>query len=74
MYTADTRLSRIEENLYFLEQRLEALDSALCGQQIQLDSLEKQLTDALRLLRQLREKLEESPENSLPPHFMPERY
>ena len=57
-----------------LEQRLKELDAALTAQQSQLDTLEKELADALAVIRLLREKLAEQPDNSLPPHFMPERY
>ncbi|MBQ3058946.1 MAG: SlyX family protein [Desulfovibrio sp.] len=74
MHDNDMRLTRLEEAQFFQEQRLEALDAALLQQQTQLDRVEKQLEHALRLLQLLREKLEEDPENSLPPHFMPERY
>ena len=43
-------------------------------QQTQLDKVERDLADALAVIRLLREKLAEQPENTLPPHFMPERY
>ena len=76
MRDIEERLARLEESQFFQEERLKTLDSALTSQQGQLDRLETQLADAISLLRLLRDRLDESskPENSLPPHFMPERY
>ncbi|WP_298033477.1 SlyX family protein [uncultured Desulfovibrio sp.] len=68
------RLTRLEELNFFQEQRLKELDVALLTQQSQLDTLEKKVADALAVIRLLQEKLSEQPDNSLPPHFMPERY
>lgn len=76
MRDIEERLARLEEGQFFQEERLRELDAALVSQQAQLDRLEAQLADAVNLLRLLRDRLDESnkPENSLPPHFMPERY
>ncbi|MDO5483393.1 MAG: SlyX family protein [Desulfovibrionaceae bacterium] len=74
MRDTEERLARLEEAHYFQENRLEALNAALTAQQEQLDRMEKQLSETRMLVRLLREKLDEDPENSLPPHFMPERY
>ena len=76
MRDIEERLARLEEGQFFQEERLTALDSALAAQQGQLDRLEASLADAASLLRLLRDRLDEAnkPENSLPPHFMPERY
>ena len=70
----EQRLTRLEELNFFQEQRLKELDAARTAQQSQLDTVEKELADALAVIRLLREKLSEQPDNSLPPHFMPERY
>ena len=96
MADLEQRLTSLEETSFFQEQRLKELDAALTAQQSQLDTLEKELADALAVIRLLadadmkcsqaeladalavirllREKLAEQPDNSLPPHFMPERY
>lgn len=74
MRDTEGRLSRLEEELFFQESRLEALNTALTAQQAQLDKVESQLAEAVILLRILREKLEDGGDNALPPHFMPERY
>lgn len=68
------RLIRLEENAFFQEERLKALDAALTDQQRQLDALERQLAQLRAITRALRDKLADSPEDALPPHFMPERY
>lgn len=70
----EQRLTRLEELNFFQEERLKELDAALTIQQDQLDKVEQQLADALALIRLLREKLTDQPDDSLPPHFMPERY
>ena len=70
----DDRLTRLEELTFFQEERLKALDAALTIQQKQLDKLEKDFADATSVIRLLREKLGDQPENSLPPHSMPERW
>ncbi|MBD5558459.1 MAG: SlyX family protein [Desulfovibrio sp.] len=68
------RLARLEETAFFQEERLKELDSALTAQQAQLDAMERQLADLRHLARSLRDKLADAPENTLPPHSMPERY
>ena len=70
----DDRMTRLEELTFFQEERLKALDTALTIQQNQLDKLEKDFADATSVIRQLREKVGDQPENSLPPHSMPERW
>ena len=70
----EQRLARLEELSFFLEEQLRQLNAALTAQQTQLDKVERDLADALAVIRLLREKLAEQPENTLPPHFMPERY
>jgi len=70
----DDRLTRLEELTFFQEERIKALDAALTAQQLQLDKLEQDFSDATSMIRLLREKLGDQPENSLPPHSMPERW
>lgn len=70
----DARVTRLEELTFFQEERLRALDAALTAQQLQLDKLEHDMAKAVNVIRALREKLEQQPDNALPPHFMPERW
>ena len=70
----DARVTKLEELTFFQEERLRALDAALTAQQLQMDRLEHDLAKASVLIRALREKLEQQPDNALPPHFMPERW
>lgn len=74
MPDAEVRLTRLEELSFFQEEQLKELNAALTAQQAQLDRLEQQLSDALAIIRLLRDKLADQPENAPPPHFMPERY
>lgn len=68
------RLTRLEELTFFQEEKLKELDTALTAQQKQLDKLEKDFADATSVIRQLREKMGDQPEITLPPHSMPERW
>lgn len=70
----DDRLTRLEELTFFQEERIRQLDAALTAQQMQLDKLEQDFSDATSVIRMLREKLGDQPENTLPPHSMPERW
>ena len=70
----EDRLTRREELTFFQEERLKSLDAALTAQQRQIDKLEKDFADASSVIRLLREKLGDQPENTLPPHSMPERW
>lgn len=70
----DDRLTRLEELTFFQEERIRQLDAALTAQQMQLDKLEQAFSDATSVIRILREKLGDQPENTLPPHSMPERW
>lgn len=71
----EDRLTRLEELTFFQEERIEKLDAALTAQQTQLDAVERELADARLVIRSLlRDKLAQQPENTLPPHFMPERW
>ena len=70
----EDRLARLEELTFFQEERLKSLDAALTAQQRQIDKLEKDFADATSVIRLLREKLGDQPENTLPPHSMPERW
>ena len=70
----EDKLTRLEELTFFQEERLKSLDAALTAQQRQIDKLEKDFADATSVIRLLREKLGDQPENTLPPHSMPERW
>ena len=70
----EDRLTRLEELTFFQEERLKSLDAALTAQQRQIDKLEKDFAEASSVIRLLREKLGDQPENTLPPHSMPERW
>ena len=70
----EDRLTRLDELTFFQEEKLKELDTALTAQQKQLDKLEKDFADATSVIRQLREKMGDQPEITLPPHSMPERW
>ena len=70
----EDRLTRLEELTFFQEERIEKLDAALTAKQMQLDNVEQELASARTVIRALRDKLSQQPENSLPPHSMPERW
>ncbi|CAK7003713.1 MAG: Protein SlyX [Desulfovibrio sp.] len=70
----EDRLTRLEELTFFQEERIAKLDAALTAQQTQLDAVERELANARLVIRSLRDKVAQQPENTLPPHFMPERW
>ena len=70
----EDRLTRLEELTFFQEERIEKLGAALAAQQTQLDAVERELADARLVIRALRDKMAQQPENTQPPHFMPERW
>ncbi|MBO4300051.1 MAG: SlyX family protein [Desulfovibrio sp.] len=74
MRDSNARLDRLEELTFFQEERIAALDTALAAQQRQLDKVERELAMALASIRRLRDQLRDVPENTLPPHYMPERW
>ncbi|MCB6313934.1 SlyX family protein, partial [Gordonibacter pamelaeae] len=47
----DDRLTRLEELTFFQEERIKALDAALTAQQLQLDKLEQDFSDATSVIR-----------------------
>lgn len=57
----EQRLARLEELSFFQEEQLRQLNAALTAQQTQLDKVERDLADALAVIRLLREKLAEQP-------------
>lgn len=61
MADAEERLARLEEQAFFQEERLNALDVALTDQQRQMDQMARDLADALAAVRLLRDKLEQGP-------------
>ena len=73
--TAEEHIARLEELSYFQEKLLTQLNEALTIQQKQLDGMEKRLNDMEASLSILLDNLERhTTVNTLPPHFMPERY
>ncbi|WP_418764669.1 SlyX family protein [Mailhella sp.] len=72
--TTEERIARLEELAYFQETLLSQLNDALTGQQKQLDALEKRLEDLESNVTALLDASQEGPANTLPPHYMPERY
>ena len=53
MADAEERLARLEEQAFFQEERLNALDVALTDQQRQMDQMARDLADALAALAEL---------------------
>ena len=72
--TTEERIARLEELAYFQETLLSQLNDALTGQQKQLDALEKRLEDLESNVTALLDASQDGPVNTLPPHYMPERY
>lgn len=70
----EERLARLEEQIYFQEHTIQELNDVLFAQQRQMDAMQKTLTEMAERERKLLELVAEKPENSLPPHYMPERY
>ena len=70
----ETRLTRLEEQLYFPEHAVQELHEALLAQQKQIDRMESVLKRMADRQQKLLDMLEDKPENTLPPHYMPERY
>ena len=70
----EERLARLEEQIYFQEHTIQELNDVLFAQQRQLDAMQRTLTEMAERERKLLELVAEKPENSLPPHYMPERY
>ena len=69
----ETRLTRLEEQLYFQEHAVQEHE-ALLAQQKQIDRMESVLKRMADRQQKLLDMLEDKPENTLPPHYMPERY
>jgi len=69
MPSTEDRLARLEEQSYFQEQALAALNQALTRQQFQLDEMEKRLISAEKRITALLPLLEEEGKNIPPPHY-----
>ena len=73
--TVEEQIARLEELAYFQEKLLGQLNEALTAQQAQLDMLEKRLAGLEENVSALLEaSAGNAPANTLPPHYMPERY
>lgn len=73
MENGEERLGRLEENGYFLEERMKALDGQITAQQAELENLAKkveQLQDAMVGLRELLELGGGPGKPELPPHHI----
>lgn len=70
------RLMRLEENAYYLEEQLKALDEQVLKQQASIDNLSKQVESLRSALGEIRDLLSaapgpaEKPDASLPPHHV----
>ena len=73
--TTEEQIARLEELTYFQEKLLRQLNEALTSQQAQLDALEKRLAGLEEHMTTLLDSFgQDAPVNTLPPHYMPERY
>ena len=72
--TAEEQIARLEELAYFQEKLLTQLNEALVSQQKQIDALEKRLAEMEENVTALLDSTQDGPVNTLPPHYMPERY
>ena len=73
--TVESQLARLALLAYSQENLLSQLDDALTGQQKQLDMLEKRIAALEENVAGLLEtSSQDAPVNTLPPHYMPERY
>ncbi len=71
----EEKLARLEEQAYFQEKLLSQLNEALTFQQTQIDMLEKKIAELEQNVEGLLETApQDAPVNTLPPHYMPERY
>ena len=69
--TAEERIARLEETLFFQERLLQELNAALTGQQRQLDVMERALGELGVRVEDLRLTVEagNGPANTPPPHY-----
>ena len=72
--TPEETIARLEEQAYFQEKLLAQLNEALTFQQGQIDRLERRLALLEETMASVRDASQASPANTLPPHYMPERY
>ena len=72
--TAEEQIARLEELAYFQEKLLSQLNEALISQQKQIDALESRVAELEENVTTLIDASQAGPVNTLPPHYMPERY
>jgi SlyX protein len=73
--TLEEQIARLEEQNYFQEKLLSQLNEALTFQQAQIDLLEKRIAELEQNVETLMQSApQDAPANTLPPHYMPERY
>lgn len=72
---AEGRLIRLEENSYFLEERLKALDEQLASQQAQLEAMSKTVKLVQEQLKEIHAFLDNNRNagsaGEIPPHHVP---
>ena len=73
--TLEEQITRLEEQAYFQEKLLSQLNEALTFQQSQIDFLERRIAELEQNVTSLLEASpQDAPVNTLPPHYMSERY
>ena len=68
----EERLDRLEGESYFQETLLQELNEALARQQREIDELERAVETMAAQTALLREALAVKPEQTLPPHYLPD--
>lgn len=63
-----SRITRLEETIFFQESTISTLNEALTLQQFQLDRVEKQVRQLLEKLDDVQSMLDQGGELTVPPH------
>ena len=68
----ESRLTRLEEHLYFVEEELQGLNRVVTAQQERIDALERDKRQLQSRLKEALDLLESSyaPQNGTPPHHV----
>lgn len=68
----ESRLIRIEEDIYFLEEHVREMDRQIAAQQAQIAALEKMVNGLSMRLRELLAQMGDGKiANEPPPHYLP---
>lgn len=77
-HNLETRIIRLEETLYFQDEKLKILDSELMAQQAQLSSLSRKVEEMLATLGELKDILAENRSPATgeipPPHYQQKKW